>query len=173
MIAVIAKSGIPQLPSFSTPGFGKEKPRPPVSLTLHAHSSNETIDISTSATTSSPSARSIPYKRSSFDSVPAPPNSPKRQRTAPPCSDKENVFSAVRKGKEREARSPSPSQPHSSILHSLSEAASSSTSVQASRPVPTSTRRFTYNYKVHSDLQDVICVLSSFCPMLMWETENA
>jgi hypothetical protein len=153
------------LPSFSTPGFGKQKPRPPVSTALHTHSSNEAIDISSPGTTSPNSACSIPHKRSSSDLAPAPPNPPKRPRIAP-YFDKENVSSALRKGKEREGYSPTPSQRYTCYAPDISSnAAPSSSSVrpqtaQSSRRIPAAPRHFTYSYKVHSDLQDVIFVLS-------------
>ncbi|KAI0003290.1 hypothetical protein BJV74DRAFT_522518 [Russula compacta] len=162
-----AQRGISPLSSFSTPGYGKQRPRPPVPSTLHAHPSNEAIDISTSDTTSPSSASSVPFKRSGSDLAPAPPNSPKRPRVAPPCSDRENVFSALRKGKEREGRSPTPSVHHGLYAaSSLSEASSSlhPQHVLTPRRIVAVSRPFTYKYKVHSDLQDVIFVLSSFVP---------
>ena len=160
-------SGIPQLPSFSTPGFGKQKPRPPVSTALHTHSSNEAIDISSPGTTSPNSAYSIPHKRMSSDLAPALPNSPKRPRMTP-YSDKENVSSALRKGKEREGQSPTPSQHYIRYVPDFSSDATPSTSslhpqtAQISRRIATAPRSFTYNYKVHSDLQDVNFVLPLF-----------
>jgi hypothetical protein len=85
-----------------------------------------------------------------------------------PFSNKENSSLALRKGKEREGNSPTPSQrpicytqdfpsnatPTSSYVHP--EAA------PASRRIAAAPRPFTYNYKVHSDLQDVTFVLSLF-----------
>lgn len=154
---LVAQTGIPQLPSFSTPGYGKQKPRPPASSALHTHSSNEAIDISSPGTTSSTSASSIPYKRSSSELARALPNSPKRPRMAP-CSDKENVSLAHRKGKEREGYSPTSSHRYTPDFLSNATASSSSMHRQTayiSRRIDTAPQPFTYNYKVHSDLQDV------------------
>ncbi len=160
----VAQSGIPQLPSFSTPGYGKEKPRPPASSSSHTHSSNEAIDINPYNSTSPTSANSIPYKRLSSDLAPVLSNSPKRPRIASPSLEKENVFSAFQKGKEREGQTPPPSQHYAQ--GSLSEATPSTSvhpqSVQTSRRAAVASRSFVYNHKTHTDLQSVIFVLSSF-----------
>ena len=161
----VAQSGIPQLPSFSTPGFGKQKPRPPPSSALHAHSSNEALDISSSDPISPSSALSIPHKRLSSELAPPLPTSPKRPRIAP-CSDKENTFSAPRKGKEREGRSPPPSQSYTfHVSGPLAEITSTSSALDSpSRRVAIASRSFIYDYKVHSDLQEVISMLLLFVP---------
>ncbi|KAI9508471.1 hypothetical protein F5148DRAFT_1195917 [Russula earlei] len=146
-----SRSAIAQLPSFSTPGYGKQKPRPPASLALHTHSSNEAIDISSSGPTSPSSAVSLPHKRSSFELAPALPDSSKRPRIAP-CSDKENTFTALYKGKEREGRSP-PSQIYTIYAPvSLSEVTPTSS---PSGRIGAAFRPFIYKYKDHSDLQAI------------------
>ncbi|KAN0105252.1 hypothetical protein V8E52_011240 [Russula decolorans] len=163
--SVTVPTGSPQVSSFATPGYGKQKPRPPISLALRANSSDEAVDISSTATTSSTSACSIPYKRSSSDLAPALPNSPKRPRVAP-FSNKENLSLAPRKGKERDGNSPTPSQhPICYPQDFPSNATPSSSSVHPeaapiSRRIVAASRRFNYEYKVHLDLQDVIFVLS-------------
>ena len=162
---LIVPTGNPQVSSFATPGYGKQKPRPPISSALHANSSAEAIDISSPATTSPTSACSIPYKRSSSDLAPALPNSPKRPRMAP-NSNKENLSLALRKGKEREGNLPTPSQHpicYAQDFPSNATPSSSSVHPQAvpiSGPIAAAPRPFTY--KVHSDLQDVTFVLSLF-----------
>ncbi|KAI0282595.1 hypothetical protein BGY98DRAFT_92063 [Russula aff. rugulosa BPL654] len=164
--SVTVPTGNQQVSSFATPGYGKQKPRPPVSSALHANSSDEAIDISSPATTSPTSACSIPHKRLSSDLAPALPNPPKRPRMAP-SFNKENLSLPLRKGKEREGESPTPSQHPISYAQEYSSNATPSSSSVHPQAAPISRRiaaprPFTYHYKVHSDLQDVTFVLSSF-----------
>jgi hypothetical protein len=82
--------------------------------------------------------------------------------------NKENLSLALRKGKEREGESPTPSQrPICYAQYFPSNATPSSSSVHPqaapiSRRIATDTGPFTYGYKVHSDLQDVTFVLFLF-----------
>ena len=82
--------------------------------------------------------------------------------------NKENLSLPLRKGKEREGESPTPSQhPISYDQEYPSNVTPSSSSVHPqaapiSRRIAAAPRPFTYRYKVHSDLQDVTFVLSLF-----------
>jgi hypothetical protein len=98
--------------------------------------------------------RSIPSKRSFSDLVPSPHVPPKRLR----FGSRKNIFSA-HKVKERGRQSPSQDHTLCASGH-LFRATDSSSSVhspvlQASRRIATASRPFAYNYKDHSDLEDV------------------
>ena len=113
-LAFLSPTLVSKLGSFSTPGFGKVKPKP---LDLHA-TDNDTPYINISSTESTPlnaSTSSIPIKRfSSGSSEDFPPlASTKRPKITHQPPDKENLFLEVGardKGKGR-AREPLPSSP--------------------------------------------------------------
>ncbi|KAI0303432.1 hypothetical protein B0F90DRAFT_1710972 [Multifurca ochricompacta] len=158
---VVVNGGTHQLASFSTPGYGKQRPRPPASAIHNAHSSSEAIDISISSsdTTSPTSTRLIPYKRSSSDLAPALPVSPKRPKITASDSEKESVCSVIREGKGREVQPPpsrhyTPGSPGPLPGASVTSPFAHAQRLKTLRRTATPSRPFTYKYNVHSDLQE-------------------
>ncbi len=128
---------VSKLGSFSTPGFGKVKPKP-LEFTTADNGSPYVNVSSTESTPLNVSTSSIPIKRfSSGSSEDFPPHtSPKRPKTTHHPPDKENVFLEVDvsgKGKGRAQDS----GPPSSTLHVVVP----SHTAQASPSVPTFSSR--------------------------------